>query len=415
MLGIARHGLKLRSSPLHLLFQPYYSDHKRGIKTLTLNAGSTTLKYSLYDVTRKGLVVTGGGGGLDAVMIASGLVDKVGSVGCITHNKSTVVDNQLIPTHTEGLTMLLDILKEKENIDVHEIACVGHRVVHGGATFSKPTIVTPDVLDEIRNLSSLAPLHNPAAVAGIEASGSLFPSAVQVAVFDTAFHTATMPPSSYRYAIPKQWYEEYGIRRYGFHGTSYSFVTDAVGKFLGKKISDMNLIVMHLGGGASMCCIKNGQSIDTTMGLTPLEGLVMATRSGDLDPGVYGYLSKNGLTEDEVYSALNKKSGILGLTGGISSDMRVVRDKALEGNADCRLARAVFAERWYVQRTFSISSLCCFDQICFHLCRVLSIILQSQVPRIVLHQVGRERRCHRVHRRYWRRGCCNAPGYFGRT
>lgn len=351
------HRLKL-SSFLNRLLGPYCSD-KKGIKTLTLNAGSTTLKYSLYDVTRKA-----GGSGLDAEKIASGLVDKVGAVGCITHNKSTVVENQPIPTHTAGLTMLLDILKEKENIDVDEIACVGHRVVHGGAMFSKPTIVTPDVLEEIKSLSSLAPLHNPPAVSGIEASESLFPSAMQVAIFDTAFHTATMPPSSYRYAVPKEWYEEHGVRRYGFHGTSYSFVTDAVAKFLGKKTTDLNLIVMHLGGGTSMCCIKNGQSIDTTMGLTPLEGLVMATRSGDLDPGVYDYLVKNGFTEDDVYSALNKKSGILGLTGGISSDMRVVKEKALEGDADCRLARAVFAERWYAERPVSSCHFCCL----FHQC-----------------------------------------------
>lgn len=320
---------------------PPYCSGKRDIITLTLNAGSTTLKYSLYDVTRKG-----GASALDAEMIASGLVDKVGSDGSITHNKRLVVESAPIPTHTAGLAMLLDVLREKEGIDIGEIACVGHRVVHGGPNFSGPTVVTPDVLEEIRSLSSLAPLHNPPAVAGIEASGSLFPSAVQVAVFDTAFHTATMPPASYRYAIPKELFEVHGIRRYGFHGTSYSFVTDAVAAFLGRKASDLNLIVMHLGGGASMCCIKNGQSVDTTMGLTPLEGLVMATRSGDIDPGVYDYLVKNGHTEDEVYAILNKKSGVLGLTGGVSSDMRVVKEKALEGDADCRLARAVFAERW---------------------------------------------------------------------
>ena len=314
---------------------------KRDIKTLTLNAGSTTLKYSLYDVTRKA-----GASALHAEMIASGLVDKVGGSGTITHNKSIEVDNQPIPTHTEGLKMLLDVLKKKEGLDVSEIACVGHRVVHGGASFSKPTIITPDVLQEIKHLSSLAPLHNPPAVSGIEASGTIFPSAMQVAIFDTAFHTATMPPSSYRYAIPKDWYEKHNIRRYGFHGTSYSFVTDAVAKYLGKKTSDVNLIVAHMGGGASMCCIKHGQSIDTTMGLTPLEGLVMASRAGDLDLGVYDYLLKNGFTSDDIYTQLNKKSGLLGLTGGQTSDMREVSNKAVKGDADCQLARAVFAERW---------------------------------------------------------------------
>lgn len=310
----------------------------RLLQTLTLNAGSTSLKYSLYDVTRKGA-------SLNAAVIASGLVDKVGSSeGCITHNKSLVVENEPILTHTVGLSMLLDILKEREKVDPSTIECVGHRVVHGGAVFSEPTVITPDVLYEINKLSSLAPLHNPPAVAGIEASNALFPTAMQVAIFDTAFHTASMPPSSYRYAIPKDLFEDHGIRRYGFHGTSYQYVTKAVADSLGKQSNDLNLIVMHLGGGASMCCIRKGRSIDTTMGLTPLEGLVMATRSGDIDPGIFNYLVENGYTENEVNNILNKQSGLLGLSG-ISSDMRVIKEKAVEGDSECRLARKVFAER----------------------------------------------------------------------
>ena len=313
---------------------------KRGIKTLTVNAGSTTLKYSLYDVSRRA-----GASALESKLIASGLVDKVGTneQGSITHNNSLVVSD-MIPSHTTGFGMLLDVLKANENIETNDIECVGHRVVHGGSTFSKPTIITTNVLREIKKLSSLAPLHNPPAASGIEASQIAFPSATQVAVFDTAFH-ATMPPPSYRYAIPKDLYEDHGIRKYGFHGTSYHYVMEATAKHLGKNSSDLNLIVMHLGGGASMCCIKNGQSVDTTMGLTPLEGLVMATRSGDLDPGIYDYMLKNGYTEDGVYTTLNKESGLIGLAGR-SSDMRIIKENAQKGDSDCRLAREVFSERW---------------------------------------------------------------------
>jgi acetate kinase len=331
---------RLRNSSFLCFYRPF---SKRGIKTLTVNSGSTTLKYSLYDVTRKAGATT-----LNTKLIASGLVDKVGTNenGSITHNSSLVIDSgKSIPNHTEGFSMLLNILKEKENIDTNEIECVGHRVVHGGSIFSQPTVLTKNVLDEIKKLSSLAPLHNPPAVSGIEASAISFPEATQVAVFDTAFH-ATMPPSSYRYAIPKGLYVDHGIRKYGFHGTSYQYVMKATAKYLGKKPTDLNLIVMHLGGGASMCCIKNGISIDTTMGLTPLEGLVMATRSGDIDPGIYDYMLKNGYTQDEVYMTLNKKSGLHGLTDGLSSDIRVISGKASEGDSDCRLARKVFAERW---------------------------------------------------------------------
>lgn len=307
-----------------------------------MNAGSTTLKYSLYDVTRK----AGAASLLETKLIASGLVDKIGDSnekGSITHNNSLALSDT-IPSHTAGFEMLLDVLKENENIKSSEIECIGHRVVHGGSIFSKPTVIASDVLEAIKGLSSLAPLHNPPAASGIEASKIAFPSATQVAIFDTAFH-ATMPPPSYRYAIPKSLYEDHGVRKYGFHGTSYQYVMETTAEYLGKNTSDLNLIVMHLGGGASICCIKNGQSIDTTMGLTPLEGLVMATRSGDIDPGIYDYMLKNGYTNDEVYSILNKESGLIGLAGR-SSDMRIIKANAQEGDSDCRLAREVFSERW---------------------------------------------------------------------
>ena len=314
---------------------------RRTIKTLTVNAGSTTLKYSLYDVDRKA-----GASAIESKLIASGLIDNVGTSenGSVTHNSSLVFQDEPIPSHTAGFARLLDVLKEVEKLETSEIQVVGHRVVHGGSTFAKPTVITSDVLDEIKQLSSLAPLHNPPAASGIEASQTAFPSATQVAIFDTAFH-ATMPPTSYRYAIPKDLYKDHGIRKYGFHGTSYQYVLQTTAEFLRKNSSDLNLIIMHLGGGASMCCIKNGQSIDTTMGLTPLEGLVMATRSGDVDPGIYDYLLKNGYSEDKIYAILNKESGLAGLSSR-SSDMRVIKDGAKEGNIDCQLAREVFSERW---------------------------------------------------------------------
>lgn len=330
------------SSPASSVLLLRHHNNRRYLKTLTLNAGSTTLKYSLYDVNAPN----------NATLLSSGMVDKVGNKDAsITHNGKLMRQEEPIHSHVEALEHVVDILQQEQSKqlksnDTFEVDCIGHRVVHGGPHFSEPTRITPEVVQTIESLCPLAPLHNPPALAGIKASQALFANAEQVAVFDTAFHTATLPPSAYRYAIPQAWANDYHIRRYGFHGTSVQYVLGETAKYMNTVPSQLNCIVMHLGGGASMTCIEKGKSVQTTMGFTPLEGLVMATRAGDLDAGVYNYLmEEHGYTADEVYSQLNKQSGLLGLSGGLSSDMRVIKEKALAGDSTCRLARDVFVER----------------------------------------------------------------------
>merc|ERR1719502_2448381 len=227
--------------------------------------------------------------------------------------------------------------------DMADIKVVGHRVVHGGDKFSTPAIIDAATEAEIEKCVTLAPLHNPANLSGIRAARESFPSAQQVAVFDTAFH-ATMPPDAYRYAIPKELYEKHHIRRYGFHGTSYKYVSGAAAEALGQPLEDLNMIICHLGNGASMACLQKGKVVDTTMGLTPLEGLVMGTRSGDLDPGAYTHLcSQLGMTPKEVDTLLNKKSGLLGISG--KSEMRENIENAAKGDADAALARQLTVQR----------------------------------------------------------------------
>merc|ERR1719343_257721 len=223
-----------------------------------------------------------------------------------------------------------------------EIKVVGHRVVHGGPTFSQPTVIDKKVLDVCRDCIPLAPLHNPPNIMGIELAMKEFP-VPNVGIFDTAFH-ATMPPESYRYAVGKDLYEQYNVRRYGFHGTSYKFVSSATAKILGHPLSKLNMIICHLGNGCSMACLKDGKVIDTTMGLTPLEGLMMGTRCGDLDCGVFTYLC-DSLKKDHkhVDNLLNKKSGLLGISG--KSDMREVIEGGKKGDADCQLARKMYVQR----------------------------------------------------------------------
>ncbi|CAB9508219.1 Acetate kinase [Seminavis robusta] len=312
----------------------------RNLQTLTLNAGSTTLKYALYDIDDQ----TTSASSKKATLLASGLVDKVGKPDAsITHNKQVVPTASAIDNHVDALDQVLQILLQSEQTP--QIDCIGHRVVHGGPTFTSPTLLTPTVMDELQSISNLAPLHNPPALAAIQASLEQFPTATQVAIFDTAFHVASLPPKAYRYAVPQEWYHDHHIRKYGFHGTSYSYVAEQTARHLQKPVEECNLIVLHLGGGASMCCIQNGKSIDTTMGLTPLEGLVMATRAGDVDVGMVDYLvNSQNLTLDQVMQQLNRQSGLLGLSGGVSSDMRVLRDDNAN-DENCQLARQVFAER----------------------------------------------------------------------
>lgn len=225
-----------------------------------------------------------------------------------------------------------------------DVRAVGHRVVHGGEAFSAPALITDAVLDAIRACSALAPLHNPANVAGIEAAQAAFPGVPQVAVFDTAFHQ-TMPEVAYRYAVPDGWYRQHGVRRYGFHGTSHAFVAQEAARLLGRPLEGLNVITAHLGNGCSVCAVRGGRSVDTSMGLTPLEGLVMGTRSGDVDPGLHDFIARRaGLTLDQVTAALNRQSGLLGLSG-LASDLRELEAAAARGHAGARLALDVFVYR----------------------------------------------------------------------
>jgi acetate kinase len=223
-------------------------------------------------------------------------------------------------------------------------AAAGHRVVHGGDRFTASVLVDDEVIDAIRSFSPLAPLQNPQDLAGIEAVRAVLPDLPQVAVFDTAFHQ-TMPPAAYRYAVPEEWYARYQVRRYGFHGTSYRFVTERAAALLGRPLTELRLVTAHLGNGCSAAAVRDGVSVDTTMGLTPLEGLVMGTRSGDIDPAVFGYLAdRAGLNETEVTKILNTASGLAGLSG-VSNDMRTVQAAAAAGNERARLALDVFVHR----------------------------------------------------------------------
>lgn len=224
-----------------------------------------------------------------------------------------------------------------------QLIAVGHRVVHGGEHFSNASIIDPGVLEAIRECTPLAPLHNPANIMGIELLSEAFPEVPQVAVFDTAFHQS-MPPRAYRYAIPAKLYDDLAVRRYGFHGTSHQFVANAAAKYLNKDPDQCSFISAHLGNGASVCAIDHGRSVDTSMGMTPLEGLVMGTRSGDIDPGIFAYLLRQGYKGDQIDTLLNKQSGLLGISG-ISNDMRTLEAAASEGNSDAALAIELFCFR----------------------------------------------------------------------
>ena len=288
---------------------------------LVLNAGSSSLKYQLMNPET-------------TEVLAVGLAERIGIDGKLIHevnDKKTKLDIDL-PTHKEAIEKVLEILVSGEDkvIDsINEISAVGHRVVHGGEFFNESVIVNDDVINKLESIIPLAPLHNPANILGIKISQQIMPTKPNVAVFDTAFHQ-TMPASSFMYAIPYEDYKEYGIRKYGFHGTSHYYVSNEAKKMLNKENS--KIIVCHLGNGSSICAVKDGKSIDTSMGLTPLEGLIMGTRSGDLDPAVISFLmEKKGMSANEVNNYLNKKSGLLGISG-ISSDLREIIGACEAGN-----------------------------------------------------------------------------------
>ena len=302
---------------------------------LVINCGSSSLKFQLIDMTT------------EAVQ-AKGLCERIGIDGSrIVYTpaggeKMTI--ESPMPTHTEAIKLVLDCLTNAEYgviKSLKEINAVGHRVVHGGEKFASSTIITDEVIKVIEECNELAPLHNPANLIGINVCRELMPGVPMVGVFDTAFHQ-TMPKKAYLYGLPIKAYTDYKIRRYGFHGTSHSFVSKRVAEFLGKPVEDLKTIVCHLGNGASICAVDGGKSVDTSMGFTPLAGLVMGTRSGDIDPAILEYYAnKEGLTLSEVTTVLNKKSGMEGLTGG-KSDFRDLEEGYEAGDQGCIDAIEVF-------------------------------------------------------------------------
>ncbi|WP_422474242.1 acetate kinase [Endozoicomonas sp. ALB032] len=296
---------------------------------LVINCGSSSLKFAVINPTTEEEKI-------------NGIAERLDSSEAVLRWKVKGEKGSQalgLAAHEAALEALMGLLREEGLVE--GISAIGHRVVHGGEKFSKSCLVTDEVLQAIEDGTKLAPLHSPANLAGIRAAQKIFPGLPNVVVFDTAFHQ-TMPAEAYLYPIPYSLYKEQGVRRYGFHGTSYRYVGQAAADMLGLDINDSNLVVAHLGNGASACAIKNGKSIDTTMGLTPLEGLVMGTRSGDVDPNLFNFLNKTlGYTLEEATDLLNKKSGLLGLSE-MDSDCRVIEDAAAQGNERAQLTLDVF-------------------------------------------------------------------------
>ncbi len=304
------------------------------MKVLVLNSGSSSLKYQVIDMeTEKTLV--------------KGNFERIGQTKSFVTHKVNGVKHKFereAKNHEEAIEFVLDRLTNEhygvlKSLD--ELAGIGHRVVHGGEKFSEPVIITDEVIEEIRNVSDLAPLHNPAAVLGMEACRKVVPNMKMVAVFDTAFHQ-TLPKERYVYPIPYEYYEKYGIRKYGFHGTSHQYVAERVAELLKKDIKDLKIVNCHLGQGASVCAIQNDKSVETSMGLTPLGGIVMGTRSGDLDPSVVTYMmNKLDLSPEEAESILNKESGAYGISR-VSMDFRDIEAEANAGGRHAKLALKIF-------------------------------------------------------------------------
>ena len=308
------------------------------MKILVLNCGSSSIKYALYNMDDNSVMTSGGAErvGLDGAFVKVKLAN--GEKKQIMHD---------IPEHTEGVKFIFSLLTDPEigvikTLD--EIDAVGHRMVHGGEKFAESVVITPEVIEAFKECSELAPLHNPANLKGVDAVSELMPGLPQVGVFDTAFHQ-TMPARAYLYAIPYELYEKYGIRRYGFHGTSHRYVSARALEFLGKPVEGSKVITAHIGNGGSLAAVVDGKCIDTTMGLTPLEGVMMGTRSGDIDAGAVSFIQKKlNLDADGISDLLNKKSGISGLSG-LSSDMRDIENAANAGNE-----RAIVAQDSYFYR-----------------------------------------------------------------
>ena len=307
------------------------------MNVLVINCGSSSLKFQLINSESE-------------KVLAKGLCERIGIDGSLTYQPAggeKVKSDKAMPTHTEAIQFVIDALTDAETgvvKSLDEIGAVGHRVVHGGEKFASSVVITDEVKAAIEECNDLAPLHNPANLIGINACQKLMPGTPMVAVFDTAFHQ-TMPEKAFLYGIPRKYYDEDGIRRYGFHGTSHQFVSLETAKVLGKDIKDLKIIVCHLGNGASVTAVKGGESVDTSMGLTPLEGLIMGTRSGDLDPAIIEFIAnKENKTASEVLNILNKESGVYGLSG-VSSDFRDVKAARAEGNKVAAAALDAYAYR----------------------------------------------------------------------
>lgn len=304
------------------------------MKVLVINCGSSSLKYQLIDSDTE-------------AVIAKGLCERIGIDGRLTHQtmgKDKYTVDVPMPEHNAAVKYVLDALLDQEKgaiTSLSEIDAVGHRIVHGGEKFANSVVISDEVMEAIEECNDLAPLHNPANLIGIRACQSHMPGVPMVAVFDTAFHQ-TMPDKAYTYAIPYEYYENYKIRRYGFHGTSHSFVSKRLAELIGKDIKDTKMIICHLGNGSSITAVDGGKSVDTSMGLTPLAGLPMGTRSGDIDPAILEFIAgKEGKSMEEITTILNKKSGVSGLSG-VSSDFRDLDAGMKNGNDRCRLALDVF-------------------------------------------------------------------------
>ncbi|MYL50370.1 acetate/propionate family kinase [Halobacillus litoralis] len=304
-------------------------------KILAINAGSSSLKFQLIEMPEETVITKG-------LVERIGLNDAVFTIEVNDEKDETVTD---IPDHGEAVKMLLDKLTANGIIDsLNEINGVGHRVVHGGERFSESVLITDEVIQEIEEVSDLAPLHNPANLTGINAFREVLPNVPHVAVFDTAFHQS-MPEQSYLYSLPYEYYEDYGIRKYGFHGTSHKYVSERAAEMLGRPVEELRLLSCHLGNGASIAAIEGGKSIDTSMGFTPLAGVTMGTRSGNIDPALIPFImEKTGKTANEVMNVLNKESGMLALSG-FSSDLRDIEKRAEEGDERAELALEVFSAR----------------------------------------------------------------------
>jgi acetate kinase len=309
------------------------------VKVITVNCGSSSIKVGIYHAD-------------DCAFIASGLLEKIGSAESRLLQKKITTDGSLdtreiigpVGDHWEGFEFIMKANADDRIVkDESELFGIGHRVVHGGELFSNPALIDERVIASIRSLIPLAPLHNPHNLLGIEVALKRFPGMQQVAVFDTAFHQ-TLPPHAYHYALPYELYTEHNVRRYGFHGTSHSYVAKEAAKYLGKPPDELNLITLHLGNGASAAAIQNGKCIDTSMGLTPLEGLVMGTRCGDIDPAMHFYLMRQtGMSADEIEKLLNSQSGLKGICG--MNDMRQIQRKAESGDQRAILALDMFCYR----------------------------------------------------------------------